>query len=152
VAVGPPRLGALAILRFLRSLAALELRAVADALTHQARELYARADLLDEREAERQARRPRLDHLGQAVAVLVSEGRSIQEAAHQVAAATGAQVGTVLWWYEKDRKAAQEQERSQRNRAIMRLAAKGWSNAEIAARYNLSPSTVSRIIGEGKTL
>lgn len=39
-----------------------------------------------------------------------------------------------------------DQARQERNDLIMRLAARGWTNAQIAARVDLHPSTISKII------
>lgn len=37
-------------------------------------------------------------------------------------------------------------ERQDRNDLIMRLAARGWTNSEIAARVKLHPTTISKVI------
>lgn len=45
-----------------------------------------------------------------------------------------------------ERRARRRSERRLRNQEIMRAAGRGWTNAEIAARMNLHPSSVSRIV------
>lgn len=55
---------------------------------------------------------------------------------------------TVYAWQKRKRRADRAAKRAERNREIMRLAALGWTNAEIGRRVRLSPGYVSQVISK----
>ena len=52
----------------------------------------------------------------------------------------------ILHYWRRYQKVQAKIERAHRNRAILQRAAKGWTNAELGARFKLSKAQISRII------
>lgn len=102
---------------------AAALRAVARWLRHHAAEAEARADQLDRDRAR--------DRKAHAELETVTAAR----AALPLASLTPG-----------ERQERRSSQRQQRDREILRAAARGWTNAKIAKRWAMHPSTVSRIV------
>ncbi|WP_299394661.1 helix-turn-helix domain-containing protein [Pelagibius sp.] len=132
----------------LRGLRPEELRLLAQAHDDQAEALRAAAERRHG-EIERWATAQReiaflltLPDLVAARAQSMPEDRAIA----MVAAETGVALETVQVHWRHGKKRRAEEAREKRNREIMRLAARGWTNGAIAGRLDLHPSTVARII------
>jgi DNA-binding NarL/FixJ family response regulator len=69
-----------------------------------------------------------------------------QAAAQAAARAHGLSVGQVQLWADQATRKQPWIARQRRNREIMRLAARGWTNAQLADRFGLARETISRII------
>lgn len=73
-------------------------------------------------------------------------GVDVETAITAIAVQEGVLIETVRYYYEKELRVRKRDERCRRDRDIMRLAARGWTNARIAARVGLHPDSVSRIV------
>ncbi len=60
----------------------------------------------------------------------------------------GLHVETVISWQVRKQRADRRARRLERNREVMRLAALGWTNAQIGHRVGLSPAYISQIISK----
>lgn len=83
---------------------------------------------------------------GRAALRLERDGIELGTAALRVSQAQGIPVETVALWQERARRGGTAQERAARNREVLRLAARGWTNAKLARRFGLSERTITRIV------
>ena len=126
-----------------------------DAKAPVARFLRALSDHLDAQgqahertlEARREAARhlAKTHSLGTTIATRMAEGRTFDEVAAELER-QGVQGGTILYYWRRYQIAQAKIERAHRDREILRLAARGWSNAELGAKFKLSKSRISRIV------
>lgn len=118
-----------------------ELRAIAACILAQVERAEADARALTaRRERTRRARDAAL-----AAARAVERGAAPLAAAEEIAAARGLDAVQVRAWLEIERKKARGRARL-RNRQMMRLAARGWSDREIGRKFKLHPKSVNRIL------
>lgn len=73
-------------------------------------------------------------------------GMTADAAIRAAAQEAGVPVETVELWVARERRNRIEAERRRRQTEVMRLAARGWSNAAIAAEVGLHRNSVSRIV------
>ncbi len=125
------------------------LRAIARTLRRQAQ----RFDRLAERK-ERDERR-HADALtmidaawdtGGMVEGLVKSGADLADAIAEIARQSSLPMPTIEahWW--RLEKVREKQRRAKRDLEIIRLAGRGWTDARIAVKYELNPSTINRIV------
>ncbi len=91
-------------------------------------------------------RRAELEGLGNLIKRRLALGEPLEEAIVAVTISTGFSKPVVedRWrLYEKKR---QKTDRVRRNREIMRLAARGWTNPQIGKQFGLHKGTVSMIV------
>lgn len=74
------------------------------------------------------------------------DGADLDAVSSEIATATGIPVATVLAWAKQARRDIADEDRSARDREIMRLAGRGWTNAQIGARLGISAKTASRAV------
>lgn len=120
-----------------------------------ARFLHAIADHLDAQvrghERTRAARTEAARHLaeirtlGTTIAARMAAGRSFDEVARELER-QGIQGPTILYHWRRYQKTQAKIARARRDREILQHAAKGWSNARIGARFDLSRAQISRIV------
>lgn len=107
---------------------------------------------LDRIDAETAAIRRAADHVtdtkatGPAALSLIRQGMGRAEAIAEVARARRTPPDTVARWLAKAEAHATATARALRDRDAARLARAGLTNAEIAARLNVSRATVSRVL------
>jgi DNA-binding NarL/FixJ family response regulator len=77
---------------------------------------------------------------------LLAGGATADHAVDAIARELGSPRETILYHLDRHRRATARAARAERDRLIASLARRGWSNAEIAAQVQLSPSTVARIV------
>ncbi len=80
------------------------------------------------------------------VAALVAAGTPVDQAIDQVAASLEIPAETVKAHMARQKRLDDDAARAERDRSIVQAAAKGWTNAQIADRYSVSTTTVSRIV------
>lgn len=132
----------------LRGLRPEELRLLAEAHDKQAEALRAAADRRSSEIDRHRAAQRQVAFLLTLPELVAARAQSMPEdrAVTTVAAETGIPVETVQIHWRNARKRMAEEAREKRNREIMRMAARGWTNGAIAKRLDLHPSTVARII------
>ena len=127
---------------------ATRLNATADAMEAAAAELVTRADEL-RHQAARLRRQARIEHellrLAQEAPRLGAE-IGPDRAADQL----GVPVDTVLLWMRREARARRNQDRRDKARRALQLAAGRWSVADIAAALGTSRRTATRLIAEGR--
>lgn len=115
--------------------------------------LSARAALLEEQERRRrQVERLVNEHLpglGLRALERARETGDVPAAIAAIACEAGVPLATVEAHYRLQMRDQLAAELHERNVMIMRMAGRGWSNAAIAKRLELHPSTVSRIVRRG---
>ncbi len=97
------------------------------------------------RQREVSARLKNLQSLGAVVAVLMAEGHSFDTISRTLER-EGIPPETTLHYWKEHQRVQKRIERARRDRTIMRLAARGWTNKQIALRVGLHEKSVSRII------
>ncbi len=112
-------------------------RAIGDHAT-----LHALAKIRERRVA---ARMGRLDGLGAVVAVLISQGRSLDQITRQLEA-EGIPSPSTLFYWKRHQTAQRRIARQAQPPGLMRLAALGWHDRDIGPRVALHPKSVSRIV------
>ena len=117
------------------------LSAIADHLNAQGQ---ARERTLEAR-AEAARHLSKIHALGTTIAARISDGRCFDEVARELER-QGIPGATILHYWRRYQKVQAKIERAHRNRAILQRAAKGWTNAELGARFKLSKAQISRII------
>lgn len=119
------------------------LRAFASFLEHQADEAEAREQRLSDNLA-------LFEWFSESLPRLMAEAKESQpdddNAALLVSAKSGVQPSTVLHYWKKDLRRRREQERRDRNKAILEMDLLGWPQVKIAAKAGVSQATVSRVI------
>jgi ATP/maltotriose-dependent transcriptional regulator MalT len=133
----------------LRGLRADELQRLARFYHRLAGHLEAEAARREDRDSERaqhDARMRELEGAPALVEALVAEGRDEAAAIGQVARDLDAPFDTVKMRLQRARKARADHARQLRNREILRLAARGWADADIARQVAVSKATVSRVV------
>jgi hypothetical protein len=124
------------------------LRPMAEEYAFKALQFRRRAIELEERDARRAAaeeRFARFPALAEPVYQHIQQGKTTEEAIIAVALKTDVLVETVRFYWKRSKLMAKIT-RANRNREIMRLAARGWTNAAIAKRVDMHPKSISRII------
>ncbi len=132
-------------------------RATAIELAHSfedvARRLRAHATLLEARAQQRRESRHTIAKIKAgawraaiAAGALNPERRFDDDALEQAARRLGISPEATRSYVVQWRREAADEARARRNIEIMRLVARGWTNTQIAARVNLSPSYVGRIV------
>ncbi len=86
-----------------------------------------------------------LSNLGAVVAILMSEGHSFDDVS-RLLEREGVPPETTLHYWKEHRRIQERIARAQRDREIMRLAARGWTNKQIALRFGLHEKSISRIV------
>ena len=132
----------------LRRLPPDALEALAEAHEEMAREIRSAADrrrgeITKERNAER-----RVDSLLTLAELVEARAQSVslERAIEMVAAETGCPAETVAHYVARREKELKTAKRKARDIEILRLASRGWSNAEISDRVGLAPGSISRIV------
>lgn len=127
-------------------------RAMADYHRRLAARLDAAAELgeADDRAtARRRARSDLARRLGERVARAVENGHAADRAIAVLARRAGIDPAQLRAWWQiarRKRRAAGRKPGSARDLEILRLAARGWTDAQLAARFKLDRSTVNRIV------
>ncbi len=132
----------------LRGLRPEELRLLAQAHDDQAEALRAAASRRGDEITRAAAAQKLVAYLHSLPDLVAARAQSMPEdaAIRMVSRETGVPLETVAAHWRHAKKRIAEEARERRNREIMRLAARGWTNSAIGARLDLHPSTVARII------
>lgn len=88
----------------------------------------------------------RLREAGRAALALVLDGIERHTACARVARTRGLPVESVAHWLKEAERGFDARTRAQRDREILALAARGWTNGKIAARVGVCKRTVTRVI------
>ena len=131
------------------------LRPLGDWLAALADDCHADAadhELRQERRArigrETDARFQQLDSAAGVLASYLVNGKSPDQAVHAAARTTGLEAADLVRLLSPARKEAKRRQVNRRNRRIMRLRARGYSDKEIGERVGLHGKSVARIIGQ----
>lgn len=122
-----------------------DMRALADRLAEEARALRDRARKIESREADRSKRAARARAI-RFHAMRADSGASEREIARGLASQLDLSEADAVAVLREERAHHRRSLKAQRNRAILQLAWKGKTNAEIARRFHLSEKHVSRIV------
>lgn len=125
------------------------LRLIAGHLEELARQYRARAATLDHWADTQAHAKQRLDAAYSSPEVFrqyLAQGLAYEQALDATAAATGLPVETIEYHWRRQNRPDPKAEAEARAIEVLRLAAKGWSNAAIAEKLSLHPNSVSRII------
>lgn len=120
------------------------LRELADAADHQ-------ADLIEqERETAQNAKKrlKRLNGIPLEIERDLAQGLDLARALDTAAGRHQVPLETVTLRWQLHQRPRRRMAKEKRNREILRLARRGWSNAELARHFGLAPSTVSRIVAD----
>lgn len=87
-----------------------------------------------------------LPALAEPVSQQIERDKTTEAAIELVALETGVPVQTVMVYWKKKAKLMRKAARDKRNRQIMRMVARGWTDAAIAKRVDMHPKSIRRII------
>lgn len=117
-----------------------------DAMASACRERADRIDALDAMKKRNADQIAALPEIGARALALIDHGIPVEAVIKSLADSERVPVETVAAYAKKSTEKRDKQKRQHRDIEIVRAAARGWSNGQIAAQHNLSPSTVSRIV------
>ena len=93
-----------------------------------------------------EARRAELRGLGKLIKRRLALGEQLEEAIVAVTISTGFSKPVIEFHWRHYEKERQKADRVRRNREVMRLAARGWTNTQIGKQFGLHKGSVSRIV------
>lgn len=123
-------------------------RAVGDYLRQVAEQLTVQADLAEDAarvNERRRARNAEARRAAAAVDTMVLEGIEPRQAIEAIAGRLGLDAAQIAAWWHAGRSQPGLRRRA-RDIEIMRLVARGWTNAQLCERFQVSESTVTRIV------